>query len=337
MLELKENMEVKILAAGTNFVRAGSMLSLGLTGYHSRLPNGVRVAVYNAHPGIACVKGHDEVDRGIYHFAFTSPSWFAQAAAEGRIDIGWTPRKLKLAAVGAFPHHDMIVLAVRRELGLRSLHEVRERRIPLRISTGPTHLAHTLGWTMDALLAEYGMTIEDIERWGGSVRSSDRQLNVLPEGRAGLGNRVTAMQRGDLDAVFDEGIMSKTWKDITDTVDLDFLPIEDDVLDRLKAKYGIPRTVIPAGRFRGIDRDIPTIEFGGWLLYCHSELPDELVYNALVAFEEQKEQLESLYEGQRPYQGLSEMPLNMATLAKNTYLPLHPGAEAYYRDRGYIG
>src|SRR3546814_15370829 len=66
------------------------------------------------------------------------------------------------------------------------------------------------------------------EVWGGSTTCSDRQLNVMAEGRADSGDRVSSIRAGRIDAVFDEGIMSKTWKDIADTVDLEFLPIDKD-------------------------------------------------------------------------------------------------------------
>src|SRR3546814_2661697 len=98
------------------------------------------------------------------------------------------------------------------------------------------------------------------EVWGGSTTCSDRQLNVMAEGRADSGDRVSSIRAGRIDAVFDEGIMSKTWKDIADTVDLEFLPIDKDVLDSLERKYGMRRSVLHKGRLRGIEQDVPTID-----------------------------------------------------------------------------
>src|SRR3546814_7088859 len=92
------------------------------------------------HPGIACIEGLRMVDEGKYDFAMTSPAWFANSAAEGRVDLGWTPRKLDLSAVASFSHDDQLALAVRKDLGIKSIREIRENKIPLRISTGPSQI-----------------------------------------------------------------------------------------------------------------------------------------------------------------------------------------------------
>src|SRR3546814_944385 len=70
-------------------------------------------------------------------------------------DLGWTPRKLDLSAVASFSHDDQLALAVRKDLGIKSIREIRENKIPLRISTGPYHLDHPLGCVLDLVLAEY--------------------------------------------------------------------------------------------------------------------------------------------------------------------------------------
>lgn len=335
-VDLTERLEVKILAAGANWLRVGSMLGLGMTGYTTSLAHGSSVSIHTMHPGESCLAGLDLVDSGAYHFGMTSPPWLARTAAEGRGSFGFAETPLRLSGVCVFPHFDQLAFAVRRDLGLTSLREIRERRIPLRISTGPIHTGHPVGWVLDAVLAEYGMAIEDFEKWGGGVTFADRQLNFIEEGPANRKDRVAAMRGGELDAVFDEGLMSRSWEQIADAVDLSFLPVDRDVLTSLERKYGMRASVIPKGRFRGQDADVPTVDFAGWLLYCREDLPDKLVYFLLVALEEQKAQLESLFEQQRPYQGLSTLPFDMSTIWQGTELPLHPGATAFFRERGYL-
>lgn len=328
--------DVRFLTAGANWVRIGSMLALGLTGYHEPLGEGSTASVHTMNTGKSCIAGIDMVDRGLYDFGMTSPPWLVRSAAEQRLNLGWEPRQLNLSAVCSFPHDDQLVLAVRRDLGVKSLHDIRERKLGLRLSTGPLHLAHPLGVVLDLVLQEYGISTGDFADWGGGITFADRQLNVLAEGPADRKDRVSSIRAGDLDGVFDEGIMSKTWKDIADTVDLQYLPIDDAVLSSLESKYGLRRSVIPAGRLRGVEADIPTVDFAGWLLYCRTDVPDDIVYLTLVALEEQRAQLETLFEPQRPFQGLSELPLDMSSLWKDTGLPLHPGAAAFFRDRGFM-
>src|SRR3546814_15017336 len=102
MLRMAEHMEIKILAGGSNFLRVGSMLSLGLIGYNSRLPKGTTASVHNMHPGIACIEGLRMVDEGKYDFAMTSPAWFANSEAEGRGALGWHASNLELSAGALF-------------------------------------------------------------------------------------------------------------------------------------------------------------------------------------------------------------------------------------------
>src|SRR3546814_12112767 len=87
------------------------------------------------------------------------------------------------------------------------------------------------------------------------------------------------------------------------------------------------RSVLHKGRLRGIEQDVPTIDFAGWLLYCHSEIPDDVVYYALIGLEESEQQLDSLFAPQVPFQGISEFPVNMRTLGQDTVLPLHRSEE----------
>lgn len=324
--------EVKILAAGTNWLRVGSMTGLGLTGYFSPLPKGSTVSIHTMHPGEACLAGPGLVDAGVYHFGITTPPWLARTAAEGRGAFGFAEKPLSLAALCVFPHFDQLALAVRSDLGITSIRQLKEQKVPLRMSTAPVHLSHPVGWVLDVLFDEYGMAIEDFEGWGGSVIYSDRQPNFMEKLPGGRRDRVSAVKAGLLNAVFDEALMTVAWKEIADSVDLTFLPIDRDVLEALERKYGVRSAVIPKGRLRGVTDDVPCVDFAGWILYCRRDLPDRLVYLTLAAIEQQRAQIESLFQ---PAHGLTGS-VDLSTMWGGTELPLHPGAEQYYKEKGYI-
>jgi TRAP-type uncharacterized transport system substrate-binding protein len=325
--------EVKILAPGSNWLKVGSMLGLGLTGYFSPLPKGSTASVHTSHPGEMCMQGPGLVDAGKYHFGMTTPPWLLRCAAEGKGGFGFAENgPLRLKSVGVLPHNDQLVLAVRKDLGITSIRQLKDQKIPLRISTAPIHLGHPTGWVLDAVLAEYGMQIEDFEKWGGAVVYDDRQPNFMEKVPEGNKDRVTSMKSGEMNAVFDEAVMTVAWKEISDTVDLTYLPIDDDVLAAVDRKYGMRRTVLPKGRLRGVNEDIPTVDFAGWIIYCREDLPDRLVYLLLEGLDQQRRQIESMF---RPGQGLST-DIDMAEMCKGVELGLHPGAEKFYRDRGHL-
>jgi uncharacterized protein len=332
MIDLNNGpVEVKLLTAGSNWLKVGSMVGLGLTGYFSALPKGSTVSIHTMHTGEACLIGPGLIDKGTYHMGITTPPWLARTAAEGK-GKGFSERPLKLRSMCVFPHFDHLALAVQKDLGITSIRQIKEQKVPLRISTAPTHLAHPVGWVLDMLLAEYGMTIDDFEKWGGSVTYGDRQPNLLekvPEGRL---DRVTAMKTNALDAIFDEALMTLPWKQVADAVDLNFLPIDEDVLHALEKKYGMRRGAIPKGSLRGVTKDVPAIDFTGWILYCHQDLPDDLVYLAMQGLDQQRAQIESLFQ---PHQGLTGA-IDLSKMHKGVELPLHPGAERYYKSKGYM-
>ncbi len=328
----KGPVEVKILSAGSNWLKVGSMIALGLTGYYSQLPKGSSVSVHTAHTGVMCLEGPKLVDEGRYHFGMTTPNWLGRTAMEGRGGFGFAERPANLRAVAAFPHFDQLALAVRSDLGIRSIRELKEKKIPLRISTAPTHLDHPVGWVLDALFAEYGFAIEDFERWGGSVIFGDRQPNFMEKVPGGRKDRVSTMKAGVLNAVFDEALMTKPWEEIANSVDLTYLPIEEEVLASLQRKYCMQPGVIPKGRLRGVTYDVPTIDFSGWIFYCHADLPDRLVQLTLEGLEQQAGQIESLFQ---PGQGLTG-PIEMKNAWRGIDFPLHPGAERFYRERGTL-
>lgn len=325
--------EIKILASGVNWLKVGSMTALGLTGYYSQLPEGSTVSVHAGHPGKMCLAGPALVGAGVYHFGITTPTWLIRCAMEGRGGFGFAEKPLAIRAVCGLPHNDQLALAVRRDLGVSSIGQLKERKVPLRISTAPTHLGHPTGWVLDAVLAEYGMEIEDFERWGGEVIYNDRQPNFMETVPKGNRERVAAVKSGEINAVFDEAIMTPAWKAVTDSADFVFLPIDEHVLDAVERKYGMRRTVLPKGRLRGIDRDVPTIDFSQWVVYCHRDIPEELVYLTLGAIETQRRQIEGLFQ---PGQGLTS-PIDMSKLADG-FEPdvLHPGAYRFYRERGVL-
>jgi len=333
MLKLNDGpIEVKILAAGSNWLKVGGMLGLGLTGYYSPLAEGSTVSVHTGNTGVMCLTGPGLVDAGVYHFGITTPPWLARTAAEGRGGFGFAEKPLRLRSVGVLPHFDQLALAVRRDLGITSIRQLKEQKVPLRISTAPTHLRHPVGWVLDAVFAEYGMKIEDFETWGGSVTYADRQPNFLEKVPEGRQDRVSAMKSGMLNAVFDEALMTVPWKQVADAVDLTFLPIDRDVLQSLERKYGIRPAVIPKNRLRGVNDDVPTVDFAGWAMYCHQNLPDRLVYLLLAGLEQQRVQIESMFQ---PAQGLTDS-IDMSSLWRGADLQLHPGAEQYYREKGSL-
>ena len=306
--------ELRFLGPGFNWMKIQGMIAVGVGGYDSPLAPGTRVLVETFDPGAACMQGPILVANGTVHTAMTTPPWFGRMALEGK---GYFSSPLPVRALARFPHFDQLGFAVRRETGLKSVREIVEKKVPLRISTAPE--GHPARWVIEEIFHAYGSSLKEIESWGGKVVSEDRQKG-----------RVEALKADQIDAVFDEALMTHRWKAVTDAFDLRFLSVDDEAL-RCCEEKGMTRGFIPKGRLKGVDQDTPTVDFAGWLLYCREDFPDDYAYQIVKAIDGLKTTIEALFQ---PGQGLTGA-IDPKDLWRDTEIPLHPGAERYYRGKGY--
>src|SRR5262249_34219288 len=143
-----------------------------------------------------------------------------------------------------------MVFAVRRETGIASLADIKRRQYPLRVSTPLRETRHVAAWCAEEVLKGYGFDFDDIESWGGEI------LRDRPRMLSGAGAPVTE----EFDAVFDEAIMTLRWKKLTESYDLNFLPVDEPIL-AAKEQRGWKRGSLKKGLFRGLDEDVPTFDF----------------------------------------------------------------------------
>jgi TRAP-type uncharacterized transport system substrate-binding protein len=317
---MKDAIDIKLLGGGQNWMALCTRIAIGLNGYYSPLPKGSSVSVTTREPGSNIFEGPMLVARGVYHMAVTTPSWVGKLAAAGRPPFS---EPLPLSSLAQFAHDDQLVFAVRRETGIRTLREIKEKQYPLKVSTPLRETRHAAVWCAERVLEEYGFNFDDIERWGGKVLR-DRPRNQKSPG-------VQPVSEG-FDAIFDEAIMTNRWKALTEKYDVEFLPIDEEIIERF-VQRGWSRGVLPMRRFRGIDCDVPGIDFSGWFLFCRQDMEEELAYYTIQAIDDQQHLINQWFD--EPASGMTAH-VDMRRLAHGLPLPLHPGAEAYYREKGYL-
>ncbi|HKT20194.1 MAG TPA: TAXI family TRAP transporter solute-binding subunit [Stellaceae bacterium] len=230
---------------------------------------------------------------------------------------------LPLRALGVFPSWDAVVVAVHRSTGITAIEQIRERRPALRVSTGnPTHAPFDEDPTMFAvgtMIAAAGFSLDDIRGWGGSVQSVSRPSHP---------DRAALIEKGALDAIFDEGLLS--WGQFALERGFRILPIEGAVRGRIEAA-GYDIATLPKSRLPGLEQPIDAVDFSGWPMIVHADMPDELAYALCEAIEARKLAIPT--DNYRP--------LDLAQICSTGEetprgAPLHPGAERFYRERGYL-
>lgn len=232
-------------------------------------------------------------------------------------------KPLPLRAVAVFPSWDAVVIAVHESTGIRSIEEIRERRYPLRVSTrdtiAPPFDEDTTMFAVSTILAAAGFSLDDIRRWGGSIHSVTRPSHP---------DRSDAISKGTVDAIFDEGILS--WGQFALEHGFRILPIEGSVRERMKvAGYDIG--TLTQSRLPGLLAPVPAIDFSGWPMIVHAEMPEDLAYALCEAIEGRK-----LLIPTDNYRPLDLAQLCSITEETPRGAPLHPGAERFYRERGYL-
>jgi TRAP-type uncharacterized transport system substrate-binding protein len=108
------------------------------------------------------------------------------------------------------------------------------------------------------------------------------------------------------------------------------LPLDEPMLLKLEA-IGLRRALIPRARYPKLPHDVPTLDFSGFAVYTHADVPDTVITSICVALEARKERIGWQEPGPLPLERMcrdtSDGPL---------VIPLHPAAERFWRACGYL-
>lgn len=258
----------------------------------------------------------EQVARGEMQLAISNPAMYPALAVRG---TGVFKQAIPLRAITVIPSPDQLAFAVTENTGLRSLHEICERRYPLRISMRGQR-DHALHPIVDQVLAAVGFSLEDIVSWGGQVRYDD--------GLPMKSNRFGAMQRGEVDMIIDEAV--RGWINTAAEAGMRALPLDETTLGKLES-IGLRRAVIPKARYPKLPEDVPALDFSGFLVYTHADVSDAVVTSICAALEARKDRIAWQEPGPLPLERMCR-----DTPAGPLMIPLHPAAEKFWRERGYL-
>ncbi len=298
-------------------LRAGEAFGIALGLAERNLPDGSEILVsYGV--GNSRLGGFEAprlLAEGKADLAFLNPSPVTRMALNGLAPYS---EKIDIRNLAVFPSWDKIAFAVRKDLGVRTLEEVGEKKLPLRLSTRGQGPEGTTEFTIRRILSLCGWSLEDVDQWGGTVD----QVPVPANPR-----RMEGIRQGAYDAVFDEGITGWTAEALAR--DMVLLPLQPAVFAEME-QLGFRRSAIPKSAFPALDADVPALEFGGWPLFCRADFPDDLAYAVVKAIAARKDTMP--VDGDR---------FDMSRICRDTEegpmcIPLHPGAERYYREAGYL-
>lgn len=202
---------------------------------------------------------------------------------------------------------------------ITSFEQILKDKIPVRIAMFErSQLA-----TEQALeiLKEYGLTVQKIESFGGKVMYTP------------FGEGVRMVMDGQADMWFTGGSMypHHQFIKIGSKTEFRMLPISKEVAQKAGAEFGQDVIEVPAdvyGQNNGKNPEYwspaTMVTFG-----VRTAMPDDLVYKMTKALADNKAKFQAVHAQHKYY--------DPATAWKNVGgVPLHPGAEKFYREAGYM-
>jgi TRAP-type uncharacterized transport system substrate-binding protein len=217
-----------------------------------------------------------------------------------------------LRAIARIESPAYLMIAVTRASGITDLRQIAERKMPVRIMAG---VAGGLG-SIDGILGYFGFSRRDVVSWGGKILNGNALL-----------------RNPDFDVIVGVGVLANypeggMWYEMTQKKDLVFLPIPEDLRQKLVKENGAVLVDLPFRYMLGVgDAPIPTVGLSGTEVYGRDDLPDAFVYDVAKALDEKRDLI------RWTNQPFSYDP---NTVADGSGAPLHPGAAKYYRERGYL-
>ncbi|WP_353476661.1 TAXI family TRAP transporter solute-binding subunit (plasmid) [Salipiger sp. H15] len=224
-------------------------------------------------------------------------------AYEGNAEVGFEKPLDKLRAIAAiYPNY--IQIAATAESGVTTVTELKGKSVSVGAAKSGTEV--NARKILDAL----GMTYEDLGK-----------VEYLP-----FAESVELMKNRQLDATLQSsGLGSAALKDLSSTQDVTYVSVPAEVADTLGAPYSAG--VIPAGTYPGQDADITTLAITN-ILVTSSDVSDELAYQMTKLLFEHLDQMKAAHA--------AAGDINIEEAVKNSPIPLHPGAEKYYKEKGLL-
>lgn len=201
-----------------------------------------------------------------------------------------------------------------KKLGIESLTDIADRKIPLKIDTGPRGGGGELA--AGRMLAAHGASYENIQNWGGSLTYSPYREAM---------DRVNDKQ---IDGFANDDLPgAPLFAEFAGKDDIVIYSQSAEAIKIMEEQYGYIPGVIPAGTYEGQTADILTT-YQTPLFVTTADMDEEVVYQMTrLMFEK----TDDLITGHNAFTALD---INKA--ATGLTVPLHPGAERYYREVGVL-
>jgi len=218
------------------------------------------------------------------------------------------------ALAGGLDTYYLVAVAAKKA-NIASLRDIREKKIGVRIFTQPVGSLGEFGGRQ--LLRAYGLSYADIKSWGGSTTHVGYNIiiDAFKDGRADMLLAVVTPKHPSV-------------SEIATFTDVAFLPIDEEAVKQL-TPLGYTTATMPANTFKNQPEPVRTVGFPT-VVITNKDLPEPVAYTITKTLIDNKEALV------RGHAGLAAFDPQTAWRPERVGIPLHPGAERAYREKGWL-
>ena len=266
----------------------------------------------------------------------TSGGGFANAAqiASKKVDFGLMhDAEAKIAAQGGAPYkapisnlralavmynfaafQPMVTKSFADKYGIASYEDLKAKKAPVRLIINKRgNIAHNQAVEV---LAAYGISLKDIESWGGSVQYS------------GSKGSVELMKNRQADMVMNNIFVGhSSIREVLNSMPMVMMPVSQAVRDKVSSAMGTGQMVIPGKAYDILSADHPTLALTA-MLVINADTSDNEVYKITKALVTNLGEIQGVHKAMRS--------LNKEMMVKQNAIPFHPGAVKAYKEAGLM-
>ena len=225
-------------------------------------------------------------------------------AWKGEAEAGF-PKKLDKLRGLSGTYSNYIQIVANADAGIKTLADLKGKRISVGAAKSGTEL------NARAIFKAAGLSYADMAK-----------VEYLP-----FGESVELIKNRQLDATLQSaGLGVASIRDLSTSVKIVVVPVPADVVAKVGDAAYQP-TVIPANTYTGQTQDVPTAAIPNFLI-THTGVSDELAYQMA---KQMYANIDTLYSAHNAAKAIKR-----ENAIKGMPVPLHPGAERYYREVGVI-
>ncbi|MBR3118877.1 TAXI family TRAP transporter solute-binding subunit [Oceanobacillus profundus] len=195
-----------------------------------------------------------------------------------------------------------------------SFEEMIKQKAPIRLAVDQKGAAGEI--ITRNILEAYGISYGDIISWGGSIDylSGSKTFEMMADNRIDASGDAVSAPSSDI-------IEAST------LMRLKMLELNGKVIERVSEKLGMDAGTINATAYPFLEEDVATVSTPA-ILIAHKDVPEEDVYQMTKAIYENFDYLRTVH---KEFNSLSE-----DNMMKVGNVPLHPGAEKFFREKGML-